>query len=459
METISNNQPKEGKFKRTLGFWQIMVFGFAYIMPLAFISIFGVGMVKSEGNLGLAILFAGIAMLFTAFSYRQLVTAYPYAGSAYVYTSRSMNSYVGFISGWGILLDYMVMPIVNCVVVPTFMSALVPQVPYVMWCIIFVAGITIPNILGMKVHNYVNMLCFGLQMIIAIIGMVLMVKYVLGGGGAGTLFYEEALINLQSIKLDGISPVIATAAMIATLFIGFDAISTVAEETKDPVKTIRKAIVALVVMAIIFFVILNYVFVLVWPTIWMDVTDADTMAYDVCRTVGGPVLVALMGGIFNFGQFASNTSAMAAAARIMYAMGRDQILPKRPFGYLSQRGAPVYNVLIIAAVAFTGLLFDLQTVLSLMSFGTLFGFTMVNISCIAQFWVKEKKRQGGVNILRYLITPFVGACITGGLWLMLSTLAKIIGITWLAIGFIYLLVKTKRFKEAPPMIDFGAAEE
>lgn len=445
------------KMERSIGLRGLIVFGIAYFMPLAFVGSLGIISVTSYGNTVVAILIAGIAMLFTAFSYRQMVAAYPYSGSAYIYASRSMNPYIGFVTGWGILMDYMMLPLSNCVVVPIFCYALLPAIPKFGWMVIFIALITIPNIFGIKITQVVNYTLLIMQIIVTVVTITYIVNYVTDGGGSGTLMHMHTFINIDAFMDNGFGGVITAASMFCINFIGFDAVTTIAEEAKNPVKDLRRAVLIIVIFAIVFFAVFCYLFMLVWPDAWMEMTDTDTMTYQLARIIGGAFLVNLIGITYNLAQLATNASSMAAGSRIFYAMGRDGILPKKFFGHLSKNGTPVYNVLLIAAICFLGVFLDLNTAVSMVSFGALFGFTMVNISVIAHFWVKEKKRQG-TDVIKYLILPIIAAAITATLVIMLSTPAKIVGCSWLAIGIIYLAIRTKGFREEPPQMDFSEAE-
>lgn len=283
------------------------------------------------------------------------------------------------------------------------------------------------------------------------------IDYVIGGGGAGTLLDGATIINLEAFGDEGYGCIITAAAMFCINFIGFDAVTTIAEEAKNPVRDIRKAVILIVLIAMVLFTAICYLFMLVWPEAWMELTDTDTMTFELCRIVGGAILVGFIGWTYAVAQVATSMSSMAAGSRIFYAMGRDGILPKKFFGHLSGRGTPVYNILLMCAVCFVSLMLDLETVLCMVSFGALFGFTMVNISVIMHFFVKEKNRKG-IDIIRYLIVPAIGTIITVSLLVMLSAPAKIFGCAWLAAGFVYMIIKTRGFKEELPQIDFSEIE-
>ena len=138
-------------------------------------------------------------------------------------------------------------------------------------------------------------------------------------------------------------------------------------------------------------------------------------------------------------------------------MGRDNILPKKFFGSVSKKfNTPVKNILLVSVIACSGIFYadNLVGAAELVSFGCILGFIMVNISVFMHFYVHKGMRQGAKNKLKYLILPLIGAIILIIAFLFIGTGAKILGGIWFVIGFIYLLIKTKGFKELPPEMTF-----
>ena len=135
-------------------------------------------------------------------------------------------------------------------------------------------------------------------------------------------------------------------------------------------------------------------------------------------------------------------------------MGRDNIIPKRIFGKMNKNGVPIYNLMIVAVIGLVGILFSdsLLSAVSLISFGAVTGFILVNISVPAYF-LKKEGRRGAAVIFRYGIMPIIGALICAVLWVNITMTAKIVGLVWLAIGVIVLAVKTKGFRQLPPEMD------
>lgn len=157
------------------------------------------------------------------------------------------------------------------------------------------------------------------------------------------------------------------------------------------------------------------------------------------------------------GQFASGLSAQASGSRLLYAMGRDGVLPKSFFASLSERfGTPVNSILLCAVVALLALKLDITTSTSFINFGAFLAFSLVNLSVIFHYWIAGEKR-GPRELLLFLICPLIG--LIADLWLMISLdkLAIMLGLAWLAVGCVYLAWLTGRFRRQPPEMDFQEA--
>ncbi len=101
------------ELNRVMKLPSVVFFGVAYMAPITIFSTYGLVCNMTHGMLALTYTVATLAMMFTAMSYRHMVKAYPIAGSVYAYTQRSLNPHVGFMAGWGILLDYILLPYVQ----------------------------------------------------------------------------------------------------------------------------------------------------------------------------------------------------------------------------------------------------------------------------------------------------------------------------------------------------------
>jgi amino acid transporter len=251
-------------------------------------------------------------------------------------------------------------------------------------------------------------------------------------------------------------PLIMSGAAIACYsFLGFDAVSTLTEETRDPRRTIPRAIMLISLIGGLIFVGVSYFVQIAHPSFQFD--SVDSAAYEIARNIGGDLFVSIFLIGLIVGQFASGLSAQASGSRLLFAMGRDGVLPKSFFGTLHARfGTPVNSILLCAVVALLALKLDVTTSTSFINFGAFLAFSLVNLSVIFHYWIGGEKK-GPRELLLFLLCPLIG--LVADLWLMVSLdhLAVYLGLSWLAIGVVYLAVLTGGFRRQPPEMDFQQA--
>lgn len=380
-------------------------------------------------------------MSFTALSYGEIVNKYPVAGSSYTYVSRSINNGFGFITGWTLLLDYLLFPIMNYIIIATYVQALFPAIPF--WIIITtsVAAVTIVNLLGIKDLSFINTA-------LTIFGFLVVAYFIVNalhflGTGHGTGLSTVALYNPKTFKFNAL---ITGASIACFSFVGFDTMTTLAEEVKNPGKTLKRATIVVCVSMALLFAVTAFLAQTSFPDN-PKFTNADVAFLDVAKTVGGSTLSTLITIAMIAGALAFSLDAQAGAVRLLYGMGRDGVLPKKFFAYLHPKTkVPVYSTLLIAVMCIGFSWINLNTLFPMINFGGLAAYMMVNISVIVRYYVKDKQR-GVSGFIKYLLLPALGfiSCLT--LFLGLSANAKIIGGIWATAGIVYLAILTRGFKK------------
>lgn len=449
---MSNNVQSQDSLKRVLKLPSLIFYGLAFMVPLTIFTTYGLASVTTHGMGSITYLITTVCMAFTAFSYVYMTKAYPVAGSVYTFVSKSMNPYLGFLSGWVILLGYICLPIINYLASAMYLSSAFPAIPETVWVLGMVVVVTIVNHVGITVTDIVNKAIVCLQIAFLVIFVGTVIKYI---GGSGAPFLDiTGFVNIEELSKEGMGiPVLFVGASILALsFLGFDAISTLSEEAINPEKNIGKAIIITCIGAGIVFTVVTYFLQLAWPTAWTDIVDPDNGSFELILRVAGETMATFFAVAYGIGCIASSITGVASASRVLYGMGRDGILPRKFFGYLHpKRKTPTYNIVIIGVISLSSLIISLTTSASLMNFGALLGFTMVNLSAIAHYYVREKKRSG-MDVVRYLIAPVIGAVFTFAIWINLDAMSKGLGFGWLIFGVIYLAVITKGFKRPPAEI-------
>ena len=148
MSTESSVLPDEGHLRRVLGVPSLVLFGLVYIVPLTVFTTYGIVVQTSGGRLTVSYLVTLAAMVFAARSYARMAAAYPVAGSTYAYTQRTFGPPIGFLAGWSLLLDYLLLPMLNYLVIGIYLNAAIPAVPAWVFVLITIAIVTVLNIIG-----------------------------------------------------------------------------------------------------------------------------------------------------------------------------------------------------------------------------------------------------------------------------------------------------------------------
>src|ERR1700758_4392559 len=144
------------ELKRSLGLASLVAYGLVFISPTSPISIFGVVYNLSHGMVPLVYLVGFIAMGFTAFSYVLMARAFPIAGSVYAYAARGIGARAGFLAGWGMLLDYVLLPALVYVLCAIAVQAVFPGVPRGLTIVVILGFNTTINLLGIEATARLN---------------------------------------------------------------------------------------------------------------------------------------------------------------------------------------------------------------------------------------------------------------------------------------------------------------
>ncbi len=335
------------ELKRSLNLWQLVAFGLNYMIPIAPAIIFGFVLKTSGGTVALPYLIAGIAMSFTAGSYAILVRNFPIAGSLYSYVSRGLNPHIGFLAGWVLLLDYVLIPTIASMSASAYIHQLFPGIGYETLLLIFILSTGLINLFGISVMARLGLILLIIGEIVIFVGFyVWSHAVVVHNIGAGKIL-SSVPFNFSSISA------LASATSLAVLsYLGFDAIATLAEEAKNPEKNIPKAIFISILIGAFTMFLTGYLGVLAIPN-WRDLMSTDpnwvnTTLFYVSKITGGEWFSSFYTAGFVLAMAVFNVVAVAAGSRLLYGMGRDNVLPNKIFGAVNKRWkTPHWNIIII----------------------------------------------------------------------------------------------------------------
>jgi amino acid transporter len=436
------------QLRRSLTLWDLVFYGIVLVQPVAPMGIFGVVSQEARGHVITTILIGMFAMLLTALSYGRMARAYPSAGSAFTYVGQELHPALGYVTGWSMVMDYVLNPMICTIYCSKVAMNFLPGVPYPLWVAIFAALFTMLNLRGVKASARTNEVLAVGMFIVVILFVAAAVRYLtgvsLGRADLTRPFYDPATFSL---------PVVLTGASIACLtYIGFDGISTLSEEVENPRRNILLATVLTCVITGILASVLVYLAQLVWGN-WTGFPDVDTAFVHVSGKAGGPWLFALVNLTLLVANLGSGTGAHLGAARLLYGMGRSDALPRRFFGAVDPRhNIPRNNVLLVGVLAFAGgLLLTYQLGAEMLNFGAFIAFMGVNLAAFVRYWVRSDERR-----IANFILPILGFLVCLYLWLSLRWPAKVAGGAWLAAGVIYGAIKTRGFRERAISFDIPA---
>jgi putrescine importer len=437
--------------KRLLTVKDLIFFGIVLIQPIAPVGIFGLASEKSHGQVSATIVIGMIAMMLTAFSFGRMAALYPSAGSAYTYVSRGLGPHVGFLAGWAMFLDYLLIPLVNTAYCALTLERVFPGVPYAIWAVIFVAIITVLNLRGITATARANMVLLAVMTVVIVAYVGLAIRYLIQTGGWSSLFSYEPFYAPGKFELRAIGTATSVAAL---TYIGFDGPTTLAEEVHNPKRSVLIAVVLVCFLTGVFSTIEVYLAQLAWPD-YTTFTNAETAFLDVNERVGGDWLFQAMGWVLVIACLGTGLTGQAGAARLLYGMGRENVIPGALFGHLSPRtNIPNFNVMLIGGLTLVTVPFiDFELAATVLIFGAFVAFMGVNLATIREYFFR--RRNGEPGIVSDLLLPGLGFLFCLAIWLSLPIPAKIGGGVWLLIGLLFDGIKSRGFRVRPVQIDFS----
>lgn len=447
---------------RSLSFVDLIVYGLIFMVPIAPFAIFGSVFQASGGMVPLTYIVALIAMLFTANSYAQMAQAFPVAGSVYSYVGRGISLPAGFVAGWMILLDYILVPCLLYLAASLAMTAIVPSVPVWIWLIAFVLLNTTINYLGISLTAKVNKVMLVGELIVLAIYLVIGITAIAQGKG-GSHFGLQGFYNPETFTFS----LVFSAASIAVLsFLGFDAVSTLAEENRDSSKELARSMMLALAGVAVLFVAQTWVAGLLVENPDTLIADGDTAGvafYDTAGLAGGHWLYVLtaVSTAVAWG-FADAMVAQGATSRLLYAMARDRQLPAFLGKIHERHRIPVNAVFLVAALSLVlGIILTqmpdgLALISTMVNFGALTAFAILNVAVIWHFFVKKKTGRWFIH----LCCPIIGLMVLAAVLYNARETAQTVGIAWLIIGIIVSFILLRRgIMLQPPAVDEQPIEE
>ncbi len=419
--------------RRALGLRDLIVYGIVLIQPIAPVGIFGIASRMAGGHVVSTILIAMCAMMLTAWSYGRLAALYPSAGSAYTYVGRTFGQRVGFIVGWAMFLDYLIIPAINTIYGALVIARLAPEVPFWVWAVLFAFILTGFNLFGISSLARANNVLLTVMTAVIVAFVVLALRYLFHSAGWSGVFSTQPFYDPHTFHARA---VMAATSLAALTYIGFDGVTTLAEEVRNPRRTVPIATVLVCLVTGLFSAVEVYLGQRVAPD-YRAFANPETAFMDVTRTVGGTWLFQAMGAVLVAACFGSGLTGIASAARLLSTMGREDILPSRFFANLR------VNVLIIGALALvSALVVSYERMAELLNFGAFLAFMGVNLAAMRTFWFRAADHR---HFASDALAPAASFLFCLAIWWSLPAPARLAGAVWLAFGILQ-LIAARRLK-------------
>jgi amino acid transporter len=421
---------------RSLSTRDLIVYGMIFMVPIAPFAVFGFVWDTARGMVPLAYLVGLIGMLFTAMSYAAMSRAFPLAGSVYTYAGRGLHEVAGFFAGWLILLDYILVPALLYVFSAVALAGLMPAVPEWAWLLVFVVFNLIVNLRGIHFTAQVNWYLLLLELATLALFVILGLLALHRGLGAGALtlkpVFDPAVFSPATV---------VGATSIAVLsFLGFDGISTLAEESKGGLNSVARATIFSLILVGVLFIAQTWIATDLAHGMKFD--SPATAFYEIAERAGGSGLrlLTILAVVVSNG-IANAMVAQSAVSRILFAMARDGKLPSVLARIHPRYKSPYISALLVSGISLiVGIAFAerLDALTSIVNFGALCSFLLLHIAVVNYFM----RRQASRNWLRHLLCPALGFIVIAFVLFEMDRAAKIMGACWILLGVIYYLILT-----------------
>jgi amino acid transporter len=440
--SIESSASSKVKLFQVLTFWDLVIYGLVYVAPIGPWSTFGFAYSLSGGLVAFVFALGALALSFTAFSYAQMCEEFPEAGSVYAYAGHSMGDTVGFLAGWMVLLDYLLIPALMYVFCGISLALFIPVIPRWGWVLLVAFYNLAVNWFGVETSARFNRATLVLQfgLVAAVLSAAL---FVMHRSGMPTFTIDAWWKSSPDIY-----GVFAGASLCVMSYLGFDAISTLSAEVRPNQRHLIGRAIIFSIVALGTLAVIN-----VWSL--SDLArgyrfeDLATASFDLMGTRISPGFGRFVTWAAAFITAVSITPPMVTAvARILYAMAEKHEMPA-----LFARLHPRYHVPHIAILASSALSIAVALVFanqfdsltSMVNFGALTAFIAVNASVIALFAIKRRSKR----IIVHLLLPLLGIVTIAAVMTQMSKIGLTVGTTWLIVGAATYIALRRRRKVAP----------
>jgi putrescine importer len=445
----------EPKLSRSLTTWQLTTFGLTYLQPIGPAVIFGFLLTTSGGSVALPYTLAFVGMIFTILSYSVLIKEYPLSGSIYNYVKYVISPFWGFIAGWLLAMDYILIPTITSVSAAIYAHQLVPAVSYEVWLLTFVGSMGALNLLGIKSTSYINSAILFIQIVIVLVGFIIWANFLMKAGHG-----INSLVSIAPFRFESFSGLLQASSLAIFSFLGFDAVTTMAEESVNPRRDIPRAMMICTCIGFSIMLITGYLGVLLFPDWHQLISDQSWISatlFNAANLTGGDLFDLIYTFGFILAMVITNLVGTAAATRLLYGIGRDGMISKRFFSAVNKRfKTPHWNIVFIMLLEIIlGSFANPDQLAELINYGAISGFIMLNFSVIWLGWkhVADFRNLAAKLLMKaiskYVVFPAAGLIVMGSIFINMKTITIAFGTVWALIGVLYYHANENRIVPVP----------
>jgi APA family basic amino acid/polyamine antiporter len=438
---VRETEEKDTQLKRAVGALDLTALGLGAIIGTGIFVIIGEAIPTAGPSIILSFVLAGVTCVFSALSFAELSSGIPVSGSAYTYSYATLGELAAWIIGWDLILEYGV----------SIAGVAVGWGAYLTDLLDSLFGISLPDSIALPPGDGGTVNLPAAFLVLAVAGVLILGVRESARTNTIMVFFKLAVLalfivlGLTAFHSDNFSPffvsghgfngTVTAATLIFFAYIGFDAVSTSSEEVKEPKRDLPRAIIGSLVIATVLYIVVAIVATGALP--FNELKGSDAPLADVLEKGAGMPWGA---HVISFGALVAITSVVLTLlygqSRILFAMSRDGLMPKKVAHVHPTRRTPVFIIGVCGVVfAVLAAFVPLKDIVELVNIGTLFAFIVVNAGVIILRRTRPDMERG----YHVPLVPFFPLI---GIALCIYLMTELPGITWLrffiwmAIGFV-----------------------
>ncbi|HEX7829297.1 MAG TPA: amino acid permease [Thermoanaerobaculia bacterium] len=468
---VAETQEEGHQLKKVLGPWNLVALGIGAVIGAGIFATIGTAAAGDAHRPGagpglmLSFVITAIVCGFTALCYAEFASMVPVSGSAYTYSYGTLGELVAWIIGWDLIIEYAIGNVAVAISWANYMNTLLEGI-----------GVSLPRWLAIDyktaaakmpevVANAPHILGFAIVFNILALAIVAFITIVLVWGIRESASFNFWMVALKLVVLgffvivsfkfvkpanwtpfapNGMTGIFSGAAVVFFAYIGFDAVSTTAEEARNPKRDMPIGIIGSLVVCTIIYAIVAAVFTGMIPYPALHGAIASEQAEPLTLAMKYVQMPNWMVGVVAAGSVIAHTAVLLVfqlgQPRIFFAMSRDGLLPKFFAKVHPKYGTPHVSTIITGVgVGVFAMFTNLEEMVDLTNIGTLFAFFLVCVGIIILRF-KDPNRERPFKVPFGIVLPVLGAvsCIGLAIYLPPSSWWRFAG--WLAIGLVFYFI-------------------